>query len=242
MKIVVVSDLHSNAHAFEAVLGAESDSDTVYCAGDLVDYGPYPREVLDLVRERRITCVRGNHDERVVEVARNRSPWADLDPEERHWVHQNVDALSSDDIAFLEALPESIEFTADGHHYHLRHRGADGYKLIELLPEFHALWSGGFAPKVNHGQTARIIVGHTHIQAVHYLDQNRLWLNPGSVSYRPTRQSMDTSRDADYITIVDGEIRFHRVSYDRRRTFLFTEGLVLARSEKQVGYRFFGPD
>ncbi|TVQ24642.1 MAG: metallophosphoesterase [Spirochaetaceae bacterium] len=240
MKILLISDIHSNIQALAAVLTAEADADAVYCAGDLVDYGPFPREVIDLVRERNIPCVSGNHDERVVAFARSREAWVDMRPQDRHWVHQNVEALDAGDIAFLDALPESLEFIADGHYYHMRHRGAEGYELIQLLPEFEAHWSAGQSPDRTHEQTARVIIGHTHIQAVHYLADDRLWVNPGSVSYRPTRQDLDVSRDAEYMTVVDGEIRFHRLSYDRRKTYLFTRNLPLVDSEKRVGQRLFG--
>ncbi len=242
MKILLISDVHSNIQALEAVLAVEVDADAVYCAGDLVDYGPFPREVLDLVRERNIPCVSGNHDERVVAFARSSNTRADMRPQDRHWVHQNVEALDAGDIAFLDALPESLEFTADGHEYHMRHQGAAGYELMQLLPEFEAHWSGRRSPDLEPGQTARVIIGHTHIQAVHYLAADRLWLNPGSVSYRPTRQDLEVSRDAEYMTVVHGEIRFHRLAYDRRKTFLFTRDLPLVDSEKRVGQRLFGAD
>ncbi len=242
MKLLLISDIHSNIEALEAVLAAESDADAIYCAGDLVDYGPFPREVIALIRDRNIPCVRGNHDVRVVDFARNRGEWEGLPPEQHHWVHQNANALASDEISFLAGLPESIEFSSDGHDYHMRHHGAEGYELIQLLPQFEAHWSGGSSPDLDPGRTARLIVGHTHIQAVHYLASDRLWLNPGSVSYRPTRQDMDMSRDAEYMTVVDGEIRFHRLAYDRTRTRMYTNSLTLAPSEKQVGYRIIGTD
>lgn len=242
MKILLISDIHSNVQGLEAVLTAEADADVIYCAGDLVDYGPYPREVLDLLRDRNIPCVKGNHDERVVEFALDWASWADIQPDDRHWVHQNVEALDPDDIHFLATLPEYLEFSADGHAYHMRHRGAEGYEPIQLLPEFETLWSTGGSPSHTDVQTSRVIVGHTHIQAVHYLRNDRLWLNPGSVSYRSTRQDMDLSRDAEYMTVVDGNVSFHRQSYDLRRTFLFTKALSLVNSEKRVGYRIFAED
>ncbi|MCC5844307.1 MAG: metallophosphoesterase family protein [Verrucomicrobia bacterium] len=240
MKILLISDIHSNIQALEAVLAAEADADAVYCAGDLVDYGPFPREVIDLVRERNIPCVSGNHDEEVVELAKNRETWADMRPQDRHWVHQNAEALDAGDIAFLDALPESVEFTADGHYYHMRHRGAKGYELIQLLSRFEALWSAGQSPDRRPEQTARVIVGHTHIQAVHYLAADRLWLNPGSTSYRPARKNFHLPRYAEYMTVVQGEIRFHRLDYDCRKTFLHTRDLELDNSQKQVGLRLFG--
>ena len=54
MKALILSDLHSNIHALEAIWARERDSDAIYCAGDLVDYGPFPNEVLDWVRQRRV--------------------------------------------------------------------------------------------------------------------------------------------------------------------------------------------
>jgi predicted phosphodiesterase len=62
MKILVISDLHANWPALEAVLAAES-FDCLMVRGDLVSYGPHPREVIDFVRRSAAVTVRGNHDE-----------------------------------------------------------------------------------------------------------------------------------------------------------------------------------
>jgi diadenosine tetraphosphatase ApaH/serine/threonine PP2A family protein phosphatase len=64
VRIAVVSDVHSNLHALEAVL-AEIDAgefDEVWCLGDVVGYGPRPNECAALVRERAAICLAGNHD------------------------------------------------------------------------------------------------------------------------------------------------------------------------------------
>ena len=64
MKIAVVSDVHSNLHALEAVL-AEIDAgsfDALWCLGDVVGYGPRPNECVALLRERAAICLAGNHD------------------------------------------------------------------------------------------------------------------------------------------------------------------------------------
>jgi len=50
MKALIISDIHSNIYALEAIWAQERDNDIIYCAGDLVDYGPFPKEVLDWVR------------------------------------------------------------------------------------------------------------------------------------------------------------------------------------------------
>lgn len=59
MRLLVISDLHANWLALEAVLGTEPFDRLV--VGDLVSYGPHPRQVADLVRSRAAAVVRGNH-------------------------------------------------------------------------------------------------------------------------------------------------------------------------------------
>ncbi len=62
MKILVISDIHANWPALEAVIAAES-FDRLVVGGDLVSYGPHPREVVSFVRRQATVAVRGNHDE-----------------------------------------------------------------------------------------------------------------------------------------------------------------------------------
>src|SRR3954454_6634327 len=64
MRVAVLSDIHSNLHALEAVLQAiDADPvDELWCLGDIVGYGPRPNECCDLVRERATISLCGNHD------------------------------------------------------------------------------------------------------------------------------------------------------------------------------------
>jgi len=64
MRVAVLSDIHSNLHALEAVL-ADVDRqapDEIWCLGDLVGYGPRPNECVSLIRARADFCLCGNHD------------------------------------------------------------------------------------------------------------------------------------------------------------------------------------
>jgi predicted phosphodiesterase len=69
MRIAVISDIHANLHALEAVLAAIAAEpvDELWCLGDLVGYGPRPNECVALVREHASLCLVGNHDLAVVE-------------------------------------------------------------------------------------------------------------------------------------------------------------------------------
>ena len=64
MRVAVVSDIHSNLHALEAVLAAiEAEApDELWCLGDLVGYGPRPNECCALIADRADVCLAGNHD------------------------------------------------------------------------------------------------------------------------------------------------------------------------------------
>jgi predicted phosphodiesterase len=64
MRVAIVSDIHGNRHAFEAVLDAVADSDCeeLWCLGDLVGYGADPDACVALAREHAAICLAGNHD------------------------------------------------------------------------------------------------------------------------------------------------------------------------------------
>jgi len=64
MRVAVVSDIHSNLHALEAVLAAidAEAPDELWCLGDLVGYGPRPNECCAAIAERADICLAGNHD------------------------------------------------------------------------------------------------------------------------------------------------------------------------------------
>jgi diadenosine tetraphosphatase ApaH/serine/threonine PP2A family protein phosphatase len=64
VRVAVLSDIHANLHALEAVL-ADVDGqapDEIWCLGDVVGYGPLPNECVSVVRERAALCLCGNHD------------------------------------------------------------------------------------------------------------------------------------------------------------------------------------
>src|SRR3989442_10570765 len=86
MRLAVLSDVHSNLPALQAVL-ADVDRiapDGIWVAGDLVGYNPWPNEVLEILRERHVRAIRGNHDRAAIgggtfrfnELAARANPWA----------------------------------------------------------------------------------------------------------------------------------------------------------------------
>jgi predicted phosphodiesterase len=68
-RLAIISDIHSNLHALQAVLArlGELDINQIVCLGDIVGYGPYPERCLDLVVRHCSIIVQGNHDEAVID-------------------------------------------------------------------------------------------------------------------------------------------------------------------------------
>jgi predicted phosphodiesterase len=64
MRVAIVSDVHGNRHAFEAVLDAveASGAEELWCLGDLVGYGAEPDACVELARRHAAVCLAGNHD------------------------------------------------------------------------------------------------------------------------------------------------------------------------------------
>ena len=79
-RIAFISDIHGNLHALRAVLSEidEQRVEEIVCLGDVVGYGPEPRACLELVHERCVTAIRGNHEEAVLAPvqARTFNPYA----------------------------------------------------------------------------------------------------------------------------------------------------------------------
>ena len=84
MKVLVMSDIHGNRTALEAVLDAAGNVGAVWCLGDIVGYGPDPNDCVSIIRDLpNLVCLRGNHDSAVIGLTEKgkfniRSPESDL--------------------------------------------------------------------------------------------------------------------------------------------------------------------
>ncbi|MBT9779019.1 metallophosphoesterase [Clostridium sp. MCC353] len=241
MKLLVISDLHSNIWALQKILDAEPHFDLLCCAGDLVDYGTAPKEVVDRMRSfDNIKMVQGNHDLHTVNIWKEQQFW-DIPSQEYKWVHHNCRRLDEARIGYLNKLPLHLTFEADGYVYLIQHQYDEAYGVIESRSQFDAYWDRFADPGVGNLEKRRMIFGHSHRQCVHVLGNGREWLNPGSVSYR---RPDDPDKTAHYAVIEDGNIRLCQVDYDRSR--LFEEARDLARkqgmmtTELQDFFFFFG--
>lgn len=241
MKILLLSDIHSNIWSLEAILKAESHFDLFCCAGDLVDYGIAPLEVLDAVRRiEPQALVQGNHDSHLTRVFREGS-YGSVAPSDFKWVHQNCLLLASADVSFLEALPLHEAFEADGWTYLLQHQYADGYETIESSFQFDSYWRDNAPSAFVDAPRRRMIFGHSHRQCIHKLGEGCEWINPGSTSYR---RPDDPDKTAHYAVIEGGEVTLKRIPYDRSALLAAARSYhgraAMMETELQDFFFFFG--
>lgn len=116
MKFAVLSDIHGNLPALEAVLENATlcKPDGILAAGDHINAGPFPRETLALLREAGCQMIRGNGDDYIVAFDRNHMPpemKASLQWGAIRWAHT---ALLPEEIAFLADMPPHVVVRFDG--------------------------------------------------------------------------------------------------------------------------------
>ena len=194
MQIGVISDIHGNKVALEAVLADMPDVDAVVCAGDVVGYNPWHSDCVETVRERAIPTVSGNHDRAVVEGSHfgfNSMAGAG--------VKHARETLTDDRIAWLGDLPTTRQ-EFDGR-VRIVHGHPDDPDRYTYPREFSARLLG---------DEDALVMGHTHVQA-HERFEEGVVLNPGSVG-----QPRDGDPRAAYavLDLDDLTVTEHRVEYD----------------------------
>jgi protein phosphatase len=172
MKLLIVSDIHANLEALEAVLADSHDE--LWVLGDLVNYGPNPGEVVDLIRRNASLVVQGNHDYAVGNGVDPRCSTAFLEMA-RAMRNYTEPLLSLDRRAFLRSLPRTAARTIDGCRFFLCH-ATPTEPLYTYRPAEPALW----APEIGDLQADIVLTGHTHLPFTMNLDGVRI-VNPGSV-------------------------------------------------------------
>ena len=218
MRILVISDIHANFTAFEAVLAhCQGQWDFVWCLGDVVGYGPDPNECVDRLKTLPQLCLAGNHD------------WAALDrldartfnPDARRAVEWTQATLTPENTRWLEALPVTFVIGE--------------YTLAHASPR-EPIWEYILEPRVAalnfpHFETPYCFVGHTHQPVIYtianengdaaaalpcynqprQLNGRRQIINPGSIG-----QPRDQNPDAAYgiLDMTTGVFEHRRIPYD----------------------------
>jgi putative phosphoesterase len=199
MKIVIVSDIHSNLAAVQAL--PERDFDQLWCIGDLVDYGPKPHEVVQWVKRNSAITVRGNHDNAAGFSADPRCspPFKRLAAETLRFTQE---ACTEDDFTLLRSLPVHHEIKVNSTRFYLVH-ACPTDPLFGYRPEQSDRWPEE-ALRID---ADVIVVGHTHTPFVRNIGETTI-LNPGSLGQPKTGRPL-----ACYAVWEDGDISLKEYPY-----------------------------
>jgi len=216
MTALVVADIHANMDALTAVLDAAAGSyDEIWCLGDVVGYGPQPREALVMVKRQNPIAVAGNHDRAAVGMMDLR--W--FNDGARYAAERHAALLTDEGRQWLIALPD------------LQTRGSFTLCHGSLADPIrgYIIAAHDAAQTLDLAQTPVVLTGHTHVPAIWRrrpgggVERERIVLseptdladgvtivNPGSLG-----QPRDGNPDACY-TLVDTDentITFKRAAY-----------------------------
>jgi predicted phosphodiesterase len=219
VRVAVVSDIHGNLHALEAVLESidQDAPDEIWCLGDLVGYGPRPNRCCAVVAERADVCLIGNHDLAVL----GRLDLEIFAPDAAVSAAWTAGILEPETRAFLEASETKGE--------------REGVGLFHASPR-DPVWEYVLSPGVAYASLAEtpqdvVLVGHSHVALSFGLANTTLamaaegtevalagdrWLlNPGSVGQ---------PRDGDpkaawlFLDLEAKQASFRRNAYDIAKT------------------------
>lgn len=220
MKMLLISDIHGNWPALQAVLAAEPDADQILCLGDLVNYGPQPAECVAWAMKTLTPewLMQGNHDRAVArdEDARSSTPYKALAAATQELSRR---VLTPEMKQFLAGLQPLQRFKLNEVVCAACH-AVPSDPLYAYLPENASvpLWES----ELNGiGWPDFLFIGHTHKPAkIRY--RRTLVVNPGSVG-----QPKDGDPRAAYAVWEDGEVSLRRAAYDVEETIRAYHGTRL---------------
>ncbi|MEO9885120.1 MAG: metallophosphoesterase family protein [Balneola sp.] len=231
-KLALISDVHGNLPALEAVLKRidQQAPDQWLCLGDLVGYGPFPSECIEIIRERNIPTLLGNHDAGVsgrVSLNHFKNP-------NRKLIEITQGILNQNQINWLRELPLCIE--------------EPGWIAAHAEPLQPNKWT-----YVDSAIKARKIlteidqqlcfVGHTHLPGIvsgkigvtDFNREHKYLINPGSVG-----QSRDDDFRASFciINFENWTISYERVEYNTEKVITGLNNLGFSRAESHRLLRY----
>lgn len=205
VRFAVLSDIHSNLDALEAVIKQLPEYDELLCLGDLVGYGPQPNEVVERLKDLRPAVVlMGNHDYAV--ATGDTDGFSENAARAVGWTRGRI---REEHRQYLATLQPKAKLERDGTTlglYHASPRAPLTEYIYPGMPDVSARALIGLA------RAKVLLLGHTHIPMVYAFDDSML-ANPGSVG-----QPRDADPRASFaaLTITDHNLEFkiRRVEYD----------------------------
>jgi len=171
IKLGVITDVHADLGALQAALAHMDDLgvDLVVCAGDIVEGGDEPDEVVALLRAHGVVCIRGNHDRWALARHDNGDPEHDGDARKLY--------LRPETVQWLGALPTRWDRAIEGVRVAVRH-GTPSSDMDGIYP---GVTGSELERMLERAEADVLIVGHTHIPLVRHAGGGKLVVNPGAL-------------------------------------------------------------
>lgn len=200
MRIGIISDIHGNDSALMAILNVfyQKKVDNIVCLGDMVGYFHQSLEVLDRIKALKIPVIRGNHEAYLL-GERSYSP----DRETIYNLGYVRDAISSQVLSWMSALPETLDMTIEGRKISLFHGSPWDPLSGYIYPDYAA-----FGEFLNVGSDY-FFLGHTHYPLDKRVGAKEI-INPGSVGL--PRNGDCRAQSAIFDTY--GGVEFIKENYD----------------------------
>jgi putative phosphoesterase len=203
MKIVIISDIHGN---YDALRALPEQYDELWVLGDLLNYGPEPREVVADIMQKASVVVRGNHDDAV--VSPEPAPWKARWYRTAETTKQfTASVLSEDQMAFIRALPLHRTVERQGTTFFLIHATPS-----DPLYGHHSPDSDEWVKEIEAARADVLLVGHSHVPFMRTVG-NALVVNPGSIG-----QPRNSDVRASYAVWQDGSFELKTYSYPVQET------------------------
>ncbi|MDQ5828404.1 MAG: metallophosphatase family protein [Actinomycetota bacterium] len=211
----VISDIHGNLEALEAVLRDVPEGvETIYCLGDVIGYGASPNECCDVVREWGMPVISGNHDLAVTDLSTDLNWFNPVAAAAVEWTREH---LSEENAEFLRTRPRTMQ-SEEALFVHGSVRDPDEYIINAVSAQENLAILKREYPGV-----PICFFGHTHVKTVapspngsvieaHTLDLSAngpYLVNPGSVG-----QPRDGDTFASYVLAEGRHVSYRFVEYD----------------------------
>ncbi len=227
MRIAVLSDLHANAQALEAVVTdlIAQGCEHVFCLGDIALAGPQPREVVDYVmsQDGTWTVIQGNTDKMIAQYGPDVMAFLEAQyPVMANALADDVQQLDDSHRAYLANLPPMLSLEVEGCSVLLVH-GSPRANNEDILPEMPL----EIVEEIIAGTTEKLILcGHTHVPCGYQTNTGQTVVNVGSVG-RPM-----TSDPRACYAIVD----FSQGSFEVRHRFVTYNNQLAAQLMSDRGF------
>ncbi|WP_148789762.1 metallophosphoesterase family protein [Campylobacter concisus] len=184
MKIALISDVHSNFLYLQKVLEHidSCGATQVYCLGDLIGYYDEPNQVIDVIRKRNITCIKGNHEKYLLGDLEYNS-----DKEIIYGFKKQKQEITKDNFNFLKTLKDEIVLEISNKKIYMTHSLPGN---IESYLYDIGMIDSNFLKYCDY-----YCFGHTHIPSILYKNGTCV-INPGSVG-----QPRDYTKQSSYAII-----------------------------------------